>query len=296
MRRLFYKVIAVFIIVFIVDFAVGFASKKFNSNLPDKSCTICLFKQSLLDKKADMLILGASSANNHYIAQLLTDSLDMDVYNAGMGGYDIIYCYLMLEAFLERETPHYVVIDVRDALLNGSGLSRTNDLRPFYNISKSITNYYDNETSWQQRVKMKSNLYLYNRNLAQLLGVLLTKEKTTTNGYIPLSGKMDSLSVNFNNSFKINEREYYYLQKITKICNDKNIKLIISKSPQCVHNVKFDKWINRYCEQNDIVLIDEEYDNHYYKHPEWFNGLYHLNKIGANEFTNNFLIELRKIL
>ena len=274
----------VLIIIFAIDIVVGTVHKTIFAKLPDKYQTVSAIGQMLMHKRAQLIVLGSSSADRHYSPKVLMDSLDIDVYNGGMAGHDVIYCELILRGFMERKKPDYVILDVRPDIIGGRFLGANSDFRPFYGISETVTDYYDNESDWQQRFKILSGLYRNNGSLVTLCKIHKGKDNKTR-GYRPLDKKLDSINIKKTNDINFNAAEFHSLQKLVKICKDNQVNLIFCKSPCTDKNESFNKWLINYCEENDIPMIDEDINVLYYKHPEWFYDGYHLNKEGADVFS-----------
>lgn len=74
------------LLVVLSDISVGGITRKVILNVPDVGVNQTNSVQALFHRKADVLVLGPSTANHHYDTRLLRDSLRMSVYNAGFDG------------------------------------------------------------------------------------------------------------------------------------------------------------------------------------------------------------------
>ncbi len=293
MRQFVYKGLAVLALVVLIDLAVGVISDRVFTSLPDKNSMIATIQQSLFNKTADLLVLGPSTANHHYDAQLMTDSLGMDVYNAGLDGRDMIYFGVVLQSYFDRCGVKMVILDVGPTQLDGSWLAMINDTKPYYGISKQVTEYYDNETDWQQRLKLFSSLYRYNKTLSYWIRVQIDPVNDTK-GYVPLERVLDTLELSETNEFTVDSTEYRYFVNIVDMCKKNNATLVVVQSPSADRNLAFENWVASFCEKNHIVCIQEIANEEYYKHPEWFQDGAHLNSAGACVFSRKIVNALKQ--
>lgn len=295
MKQLCIKGIIILLIVFVIDIVTGTVHKSIFAKLPDKDYAVSAIGQMLMHKNAQLLVLGSSSADRHYDPQLMSDSLGIEVYNGGLAGHDIIYCDLILRGMMERQKPDCIVLDVRPGILDGSFLGANSDFYPFYGISEAVTHHFKNETDWQQRLKMLSGLYRNNGSL-ETLSRIYRGDDNTTRGYRPLERKMDHIELTVVSDFNVNGAEIHSLQELVKTCKDEHMKLFFCKSPCTVKNTSFNTWIKDFCQENEIVLIDEDENTLYYQHPEWFYDAYHLNKEGAHYYSRIISHRLKGII
>jgi len=292
MKQFLFKGSAILILVALIDVAVGAVSDKVFTNLPDKNSMIATIYQSLFNKKTEVLILGPSTANHNYNSMLMADSLGMTVYNSGLDGRDMIYSDVVLQSYLERCKLKKVILDVSTVQLDGSWLNRIHDTKPYYGLNDAVTKYYDNETDWQQRLKLVSSLYRYNKTLSYLIRVQLDPVNTT-NGYSPLSGVAESLKQNTSSSFRLDSIEYSHLMNIVSLCRNNNIELILVQSPKYSNDVTFDKWIDQFAAMNNLALLPENRNDYYRNNKKFFKDDSHLNSDGAVEFTKRVSVFLK---
>ena len=65
---------------------------------------------------ADVVLIGASRCHHHYVPSILSGSLGLSVYNAGVGGSDNIFSHcLVLRHVLSRHVPRVVCLELMTA-------------------------------------------------------------------------------------------------------------------------------------------------------------------------------------
>ncbi len=282
MRQLFLKALAILALVAFVDVVVGIVSRQILLGLSDKRSQIATIQQALLRKQADVVILGASCAKYHYDPRIIADSLGMTVENTGVGGMNMVYTDLVLQAFLDRCTPRLVVVDIYGQLDSGEG--RLPRLKPFYGISNPVTAYYDSISSWQQRLKLRSALYRYNGTLDLLLRHRLNAPNDS-HGFAEmdaLDGLMDTVEVH---RFRPDESKLPHLEHVVSLCRNHRIQLAFVLSPRREHDISQEQWIAELCHKHGIILINELHVPDYYNAPGLFHDDSHLSAAGAHLFS-----------
>ena len=291
MRQFIYKAIAIAAMVLLIDGAVGAVSRYICTHLDDKRSQIATISQSLLKKKGDMLILGASCAKYHYNTKILADSLHLEVQNTGIGGMHATYSDFVLQAYLERCKPTCAVIDFSGQVDPGLGhMPRT---KPFYGISNPVTTYYDTESDWQQRLKLQSGLYRNNETLDLLVRHLLNAPNTT-NGFAVMDGTIGHIDTVTIAKFKPDSAQLRHLNHIVQLCHEQNIPLFMVMSPRKHHDTLAEQWLIDYCAQHGVHLINELHEACYYERDDLFRDESHLNGTGADIFSKRLASQLKR--
>lgn len=98
-----------FVVLFVVaDQLCGMGFKLLNKTAGDKFAREEYMRHEM---KADVVLLGSSRCNHHYMPSIIQDSLGMTVYNCGQRGNGIVYEYGRLQTIYARYTPKIVVVD-----------------------------------------------------------------------------------------------------------------------------------------------------------------------------------------
>ncbi len=288
MRQFLIKFLCCGALVIAIDLGVGYTHSKIFGNLPDRTSMISTIYYSLFKKSADVLILGSSTANHHYNSKMMEDSLGMSVYNSGLDGRDMVYFDVVLQSTIKRHVPKYVLLDIGSVHLDGNWIDRIGDTKLYYGVNEAVTQYYDNETDWQQRLKLISALYRYNKTFSYLIRVKID-QPNTLNGYAPLYGIREPVEKVFVDNFSVDPKELNHLDSIVSTCKNYGVELIFIQSPQALDNINFDSWIIDYSNKHGIKLLQENNDCLYYDNPGLFYDGSHLNAEGADIFTKRIV-------
>ena len=293
MRALLYKALAIIAIVAAIDLAVGWLTNRTLVGLSDRISQIGSIQQSMMTKKGDVLILGASCAKYHYDPRILADSLHMSVQNTGIGGMNMIYSDLVLQAYLERCTPRCIVVDVYGQLDPGEG--RLPRIKPFYGLSQPVTRYYNTETNWQQRLKLQSNLYRLNGTLDLLLRHQFNAANTT-NGFAVKEGEIPKLDTMVVHHFQMDSVKVRHLHHLVQLCRQHHVLPVFVLSPRRYHDADQEAWMIAFCREQNITLINELHTPIYYQTDGLFFDESHLNGKGAKIFSQRVASQLKTVL
>ena len=285
MKQFIIKCVSGAILLLMIDLAVGFTHDRVFTDLPDTTSMWSTIYQSLFKKCPEVVILGPSTANHNYNPQLLTDSLKMETYNAGLDAHDIVYCDVVLNSMLDRTDVKEVILDVGESQLDGKWInSSIADTKIYYKRSPEVTKYYDNETDWQQRLKLRSNLYRYNQSCYNLVHILLNRPDTL-NGFRPLVGQNADFIRKESYQFSIDSTELRHLENIVATCKNRGVNLLFVQSPRETNNIAFNNWITAFSKSKGVPLYNEDANGFWESHHELFYDGAHLNSEGADEFS-----------
>ena len=296
MRKAIYIIIITLGIIIGCDFIIGAISRRLVMAAPDAGLNQTNTVQALFNKKADVLVLGSSRANHHYVSSMFKDSLGMTCYNAGRDGHDILYATMVLRSFLERCTPKLVIVDVNGSGLDGSWIKSNKDMICFYGASKAVTEILDKDVlKGFDKIKMMSNLYRYNNTLEWIATAYLSNWGEG-DGYFPMpvTNNVMTKAVGKDRMFKPNPKCLAYLDDIVKTCKEKDIQLILCVSPSLSYSLHgINDWMKEYSQQHQIKTLDFTGDTTYVDHPNLFFDATHLNDRGARIFTKNLFAKLK---
>ena len=295
MRKAIYITIITLGIIIGCDFIIGSISRKLVMAAPDAGLNQTNTAQALFNKKADVLVLGSSRANHHYVSSLFKDSLGLTCYNAGRDGHDILYATMVLRSFLERCTPKLVITDLNNSMMDGSWIKSNKDMTCFYGASEAVTEILDKDVlKGFDHIKMCSNLYRYNNTLEWIATAYLSNWGEG-DGYFPMPVTNNGMTktVGKDYSFQPHTKCLEYLDDIVKTCQEKNIKLILCVSPSLSYSMHgMNDWMKAYGKQQHVQTLDFTGDTTYVDHPNLFFDATHLNDKGARIFTGKFLAKL----
>ena len=296
MKKAIYITLITLGIIVGCDFIIGAVSRKLVMAAPDAGLNQTNTAQALFKKKADVLVLGSSRANHHYVSSMFKDSLGLTCYNAGRDGHDILYATMVLRSFLERCTPKLVITDLAGSMMDGSWIKSNKDMSCFYGASQAVTEILDKDVlKGFDRLKMKSNLYRYNNTLEWIATAYLSNWGEG-DGYFPMPVTNNGMKkvVRKDHKFTPHPKCLSYLDDIVKTCKEKDILLVLCVSPSMSFSMHgLNDWMKEYGAQHQIKTLDFTGDTTYVEHPEFFFDATHLNDKGARIFTKEFIGRLK---
>jgi hypothetical protein len=163
----------------------------------------------------------------------------------------------------------------------------------WYRLAPCVSEYFNSQSNWQEQLKLKSGMYVYNGFPAHIVRSLLRKE-TNLKGYVPLYGEYKGGLADEEN-FNIDEQELEYLNKIVSFCKKNNCQLFFSQAPNYIPNKVYKEWLNNYCKKNNILLLSHVDDQFFLSKPELFRDQGHLNTNGADVYSELLAKEIMKI-
>lgn len=306
MKKFIIHILLFFIIVIAIDFIIGLTGDYLISHVKygDAKRTNDL----LMVDKHDVVILGSSRARHHYDTPFLSDTLGLDVYNAGFDGNGVILAYGLLELMLERYQPKLIVFDVEPAF----DIIEYKDDNNHNRYITRLKPYYKNETvgdiiksvSHEEWYKVHSGMLRYNMSLLTMFAEEVTKRGDFIKGFYPLQGvykrspeqskvQAKSKSVPIKNDlFKLD-----YMEKLVYLAKAKDVPLLIVASPKYGNvDSKGIQPILDICEKYHIPLADYYANEQFMNHMEWFKEPMHLNATGARSFSELVSSDIRNII
>ena len=298
-------------IMFVLDFGMGSILEYFffKTNEGDFGGRI----NQVLKSEADIVVLGSSRAEHHYIPEILSEYTGLRVQNAGFDGQSILFQYGLFCLIIGNFTPRIVVLDltVFDIIDdNGVSLERLSILLPFKRNS-CVRSIIVNRSIFEP-LKLMSKTYAFNSMALSIIKFTLfpnVEGSLKRSGYNPLFGKINldtfrkTKRANMpSKNLRISKLKLNALLNIINIAKEKNILLVFSQSPSWA---KIDKKelrsvrevFNGLIKSKKIAYIKIDRENYkgidnmdYYKDP------LHLNHRGAVLYSNIFAERLLGIL
>lgn len=236
-------------------------------------------------KNYDVVILGSSRANNHFVSQMFEDK-GLKTFNYGMSGGHLFEADLLLKLMIER---HYKINNViLEADLNLTNEHRADGISsrflPYLHDSKTIEQHFSTEEDFNYLYYIP--FYRYIRFDAQIgfremfFNAINKKTSHLQNlGYHPLESNGKGNMKNNIASLKPLPHNKYY-EEIKNICKANNINFIAVMTPMCENVVGmnyFDKVKKSYPEIHNYenVVIENKY----------FSSCGHMTDAGAKLFT-----------
>lgn len=287
-----------FAVVVVIDFCFGKAMDYMSRHA--KSGDTKARNALLFDNEYDILIMGSSRAHHHYDDKLLSDSLNLKVYNAGVDGNGVILADGLYSLLSQRYTPKLVIFDVEPAF--DINVYKEDDNNKRY-LSKLKPYFYEvciNEIfasyGWQEEVKNYSGLYRYNTDCFNVVKSFVSSASIPEYGFSPSKGAMkeEREIINEGNavvdSLKIN-----YIKKFIIDVKSSGAALIMVASPKYGEKTSecFDI-VKEICKENNVPFWDYYTDERFQK-LEYFKEPMHLNEEGAKAFSEEIINRLKRL-
>lgn len=300
MKKLFFSIIIIISGIFIVDRigakAMWWVNQHTNENAGLKIRTM------INDVNADVLLMGTSRCNRHYVPSIISDSIGMSVYNGGIDASDNIYAhYTLLNLILKRYKPKVICLEV-------STSDFTNPQDPFSTVSFFAPYFGNNEQSdsifhlaglyWQYKL-----FYLFRFNAkatSNIAGLYVTPQDVGKDGYVPspqpphfIEGK-PALAETIG---PLDNQKILFIQRFINICKREHINLVFTISPAytIVEPTHYDK-LKEIAGMNNIPLLDYHTKGVFLDHPDYFGDSVHLWEKGATEYSKIFASQLKTLL
>ena len=231
----------------------------------------------------DVLILGSSRANNHFVPELF-EKKGLKTFNYGMSGAHLFEASLLLKLMAERHYKIKTVILEADLGLCNEKLSESISAQflPFIHHSEVVKNHFSGQESFNQWYYIPFYRYI---DFDALIGfremyrsVIRKPTSVLDNlGYHPLVHKPGNMK-NDIRALKPIRNKYY--EEIKRICKQNNYKLITVMTPMC-SNVKGLDYFER---ANKIYPEIYNLEN-VVQGDDYFSSCGHMNDAGARKFT-----------
>lgn len=297
MKKFLFKITLFFAILLVIDRLSGFAFSYFSDNSKGGYTGHYHY---LVDKtNEDVLVFGSSRAIHHYNPQIISDSLGLSCYNCGQDGNGIILFYGWWKMISERYHPKLIIYDITDdfdILVKDDNHKYLGWLKEAYG-HQGIKDIFESVDSTEY-FKMLSQMYRYNSKWHQVIAdYIYPLYVVNKNGFFPLIGEIDPMkvkkNVNLNKPYKIDTLKISYLNKLVKELGDTKIVFVVSPTIYGLNEERL-KPIKEICEKNNISFYDFSNSPKYVHNDNYFKDGSHLNAIGADEFTKEFVFNLKK--
>ncbi len=290
------KVAAFLLLAFVFDFLLGAVFRHFYFR--QSSGWEYSTKYSVEDTRADILIFGASRAQQQYNPLFFEERLKQTTYNAGRDGEPIFYHYGVLKGVLKRYTPKVIILDVENGIFKQaeSSYDRLSVLLPFYYEHPEMRRVIEMRGPFE-KLKLTSQIYPYNSMLFKIaIGntAFNKKRKEDINGYLPLNNTLNEpiRTVDFTKPYLIDSNKLNVYRSFINDCLQANVKLYIVCSPYFINAVGIDssmKIAKTIAAESKIDVIDFSKNQTFLSNSKLFDDTVHVNTTGAKLFTNQLI-------
>ena len=299
MKRLLISIVFILFALFAIDRLGGVVMRHVSQNTQD------IFgpkmKHLAIDADEDIILMGTSRCNMHYVPSIISDSVNMTVYNGGIDAtQDIFSQYIMLNHILQHHTPSVIVLDTRNEdLLGASDFSTIGFFAPYFGRNEGSDSVMREAGKyWAYKV---SHLYRYNAKApSNLLGLAVNSYGSNDNGYIPL-GRPDShpqmLVHKSDTTLLPDSLKHEYYRRFVAHCREKGVRLVLSISPcYSIIDSTYYAAVYDFASQNDLPLLDYHSDGLFLDCPQCFKDDHHLWDSSARVFSEHFAHDLKRVL
>lgn len=301
MKKFIINILLFFAIVTGIDLCVGFTGDYLQVHA--KGGITRQTNDLVMNDTHDVLIFGSSRARNHYDTPFLSDSLGIDVYNAGYDGNGVVLSYGLLSLILERYQPRLVLLDVEPAFdinvyagdNNHKRYIRT--LKPYYH--NPVVGSIIRDVSDEEWYKIHSGMMRYNTEIINKAKDIVRTAPIPSRGFDPLEGVLsyEPRKTETNGKAQIDEFKLDCLEKMILLAQSNNVPIAIIVSPKygeqssVALNPAFD-----ICRRYDVPVIDYYAYPLFMLHREWFKEAMHLNGTGAHEYARFVAKDITKLM
>lgn len=299
MKKLLISTLFVLVGLFVTDRLGGMAMWWVNQHTHDVSGPKIKY---LVDSVSeDVLLMGTSRCNLHYVPSIISDSIGLSVYNGGIDASNNIYAhYLILNHILAIHKPKVICLEVmtNDFAEQEAPFSTVTFFAPYFGLNEGADSVFRLAgTYWKYSI---SHLYRYNAKAASnIAGLVINRQKGGDNGYIPSPQPAcfpDSLQYS-DTPKKIDLMKLKYVQKFISLCHNNGVKLVFMVSPTYTE-VSSDYYdvLKGIAKKNDIPFLDYHTKGLFLDHPDYFRDPSHLWDKGARAYSSIFASDLKRVL
>jgi hypothetical protein len=236
-------------------------------------------------KNYDVVILGSSRANNHFVPELF-EKKGLKTFNYGMSGAHLFEASLMLKLMAERNYKIKTLILEADLGLCNEKESDAIAAKflPYIHHSEVIKDHFSKQENFNELYYIPFYRYVDFDALIGFREMYNTATDKPTNildnlGYHPLTSNKPGNMKNDIRALKPIRNKYY--EEIKQICKQNNYNLIAVMTPMC-SNVKgldyFEKANQIYPEIYNLENVVQG--------DQYFSSCGHMNDVGARLFTS----------
>lgn len=299
------------IILVIVIFAISFLAvqrllvPKYVTDIPEGSMIAEFYDETM---NHDVIFIGDCEVYENINPIVMWEEYGVSSYVRGTSQQLMWQSYYILEETLQYETPSVVVLNVLSMRFDEPNSEEYNRLT-FDNMKMSkikIAAIKASMTEGESLIDYIFPLLRYHYRWSELtsedIKYYFTKDDVTHNGYILRTDIKPANDVPAGRplaDYTFGEKAYEYLDKITALCKEKGIELVLVKAPT-VYPYWYDEWneqMEEYAAANDVTYINfvplaEEMGIDY--NTDTSDGGIHLNVYGSQKYTEylgNILVD-----
>lgn len=292
------------LIFLVIDLGFGYVAKQIF--LHQETGKYARITYSIREASPDILILGSSLANRHYVPEIFEKGLDQTCYNAGVQGRGLIFHTALEKMILERTSPKLIILNVNQNWMYKSdrAYDGLNDFIPYY---------------WEYRKILKPILSIDTKLIDYTLLFQAYQTNSTIvhaikyfffpqidyNGYRPMYGSMlppenpisDKGSAEILPKLEIDPEFVEAFKSFVTAAQQNNVELIFIVCP-LVYEVDYSKStslsiMKAIAEKEHIPFYDFSNDAFYKDRYDLFFDPFHLNDQGARIYSQTVVDKIK---
>ncbi len=290
LKKLAINIVITLLIVFILDFAIGNVLRYFY--FKESSGLHYRTTYSVDSTTANLLIVGSSRANHHYVPEVFEDSLKETFYNTGRDGNGTFYQFALVKSVLKRYQPKIIIFEYSSKFENEPlEYDQMSSLLPYYKDHSEIRKIIELRSP-MEKLKLLSQIYPFNSQILTIgVGNLeINKARVTDNkGYVPLYDiwheNLDSIADR--RVFAIDTNKINAFKECLTLPKKLGVQVYVVFSPlfQKYHkNQELDR-CSQICAAQNIPFWDYSKDSSFLSDKTLFKDILHLNYKGAAKFS-----------
>ncbi len=239
---------------------------------------------NLAARDYDVVILGSSRANNHFVAPMF-EAKGLKTFNYGMSGGHLFEASLLLKLMVERK---YAIKNVvLEADLNLSNDQQAEGIAskflPYIHSSNIIKNHFSNEEDFWSLYYIPFYRYVAFETRIGFREMFFNgiHKKTShlqNGGYFALGTEKGNMKNDLTNLKPLHNK---YYEEIKAICAQNKIRFIPVMTPMCTNTEGMD-----YFEKVHVLYPEIHNYENVVEGDQYFSSCGHLNDIGARLFTS----------
>jgi len=298
MKRIVIGIIAVAVLWLLFDRIGGMLMRQVCRHTHDM--TTPAIRHLTEEADEDLILLGASRCNAHYVPSILQDSLHLRVYNGGVdGSHDIYAHYLSLCYLLEHHAPKIICLELFDGdlIVEEDPFYTISYYAPYFGKSATADSVFDLAgTSGLYRL---SHLYRYNaKSISNFTGLVKRRRSDENGGYTPVP-KPPMAPQELSRQADITEYDstkIAYIEKFIGRCQERGIQLVLTISPcYTVADSSHYAKVREIAQKHDVPLLDYHTSGLFRDKPVCFHDEMHLWDSSARVFSSVFASDLLRL-
>ena len=299
MKKMLCSIFVIFLLWFAIDRVGGalmhWVTWHTHERFSQKICKI------VSNVDADILLLGNSRCESHYMPSVICDSTGMSVYNAGISKSASIYFqYVTLAHILRYHTPKVVVLDTGESEF--ADIDENLSLLTYYAPHIGLCAEADSVFEWLDMLGRYrfSHLYRYHSlsNVA-LARLFMPEDAHLEDGYMPIACPplFPSDRGDVQMPLPCVERKITVFRRFIQLCRRHHIQLILSISPSySLIDEHYYDVLKAIAAEEQLPLLDYDTPGIYNDQPELFYDNAHLWEKGSRIFSERFAHDLKDII